>query len=107
MLSLGVQKQYLFVNAFTARQAAGDYDGALTVLGQMERAYPKDYTPHALRATLLIMLENQKENAERDYTAAYAEYETACGLVTAGEDTAQLEQLEGLIAQLKSGGWLN
>ena len=106
VISLGVQKQYLFVNAFTARQAAGDYAGALGVLDGMEQAYPQSYTPHALRATLLIMQENRKSEDRRDYRAAYAEYEEAVRLVTSSDDTAQLDQLRGLIAQLQSGGWL-
>lgn len=106
VISLGVQKEYLFVNTFTARQAAGDYEGALKALDGMESAYPQKYTPHALRATLLIMQENAKPEKQRDYKAAYAEYERAVELVKADDDTAQLDQLKGLIDQLKSGGWL-
>lgn len=106
VISLGVQKEYLFVNTFTARQAAGDYEGALASLDKMEAAYPQKYTPHALRATLLIMQENAKPEKQRNYKTAYAEYEKARELVKADDDTAQLDQLKGLIDQLKSGGWL-
>lgn len=106
VLSLGVQKSYLYVNAFTAWQAIEDYDRAAAVLKQMESVYPADYTPHALMATLLIMEENKKTQSARNYHAAYAEYQTAKELVTSSDDTTQLQQLAGLIAQLKSGGWL-
>ena len=106
VLSLGVQKDYLYVNVFTARQAAGDTAGAAAILDEMAAAYPEDYTPHALRATLLIMGENRKSQSARNYHAAYAEYEKARELVKSGDETTQLQQLEGLIAQLESGGWL-
>lgn len=106
VLSLGVQKAYLYTDAFTAWQAAGSYDKAGAVLDQMEAAFPKDYTPHALRATLMILEENRKAASARDYHAAYREYQTAKSLVTSSDETTQLQQLEGLIAQLKSGGWL-
>lgn len=106
VISLGVQKSYLYVNAFTARQAAGDYEDAAAVLEEMETAYPGDYTPHALMATLLIMEENQKPESKRDYRAAYEEYQTAESMVKSGDETTQLQQLEGLIEQLQSGGWL-
>ena len=105
-IQLGAQKDYLYVNAFTAWQAIGDYSAAEAVLSQMEQAYPTLYTPHALRATLYIMEENQKDQSRRDYTAAYQEYETARSLVTAEDETTYLQQLEGLIDQLRSGGWI-
>ena len=106
VLSLGVQKPYLFVNAFTARQAAGQYDKAEAVLDQMEQAYPDDYTPNALRSTLWIMEQNKKAQSARNYRPAYEQYQLAKSKVTSSDETTQLQQLEGLIAQLKSGGWL-
>lgn len=106
VISLGVQKSYLYVNAFAARQASGDYGGAAAVLEQMETAYPGDYTPRALMATLLIMEENQKPESRRNYKAAYEEYQTAKSMVKSSDETTQLQQLEGLIEQLQSGGWL-
>ena len=72
----------------------------------MEQAYPQLYTPHALRATLYIMEENQKDQTSRSYAAAYAEYEKALELVTSQDETSYLQQLEGLIQQLRAGGWL-
>ena len=103
---MGVQKEYLYINAFTAWQSLGEYDQAEAVLDRMEQAYPQLYTPHALRATLYIMEENQKDQTSRSYAAAYAEYEKALELVTSQDETSYLQQLEGLIQQLRAGGWL-
>ena len=105
-IQLGAQKDYLYVNAFTAWQAIGEYDKAGAVLDQMEEAYPHLYTPNALRATLWIMEENQKDQSQRNYRPAYEQYELAQEKVTSQDETTQLQQLEGLIQQLKSGGWL-
>ena len=106
VISLGVQKEYLYTNAFTAWQAIGEYEKAGEVLDQMEASYPDLYTPNALRATLWIMEENEKDQLQRDYRPAYEQYELALEKVTSQDETTQLQQLEGLIQQLKSGGWL-
>lgn len=106
VIESGIQKEYLYVNAFTAYQYAGEYGLAKQVLDAYETAYPSDYVPHALLAQLYIMTENAKPEAERNFTAAYEEYQKACGLADQKSDTTQLQQLEGLINQLKSGGWL-
>lgn len=106
VVDAGIQKEYLYVNAFTAYQYAGEYELAKQVLGKYEAAYPSDYTPHALMAQLYIMEENNKPEEQRDFSAAYGEYQKACELVDKNSDTTQLQQLEGLIDQLRKGGWL-
>ena len=106
VIALGVQKDYLYVNAYAAWVKAKEYGRAEDILGKMEVAFPKDYTPHALRATLLIMEENEKDETVRDYSAAYQEYQLAKSMATSQDDQTQLQQLEGLITQLKDGGWL-
>ena len=103
---MGVQKEYIFVDAFTAYQKAKRYELAENVLEQMKMVWPKSYQPYALNATLTILKENEKPENERNYRAAYEEYQRACELVVSSDDTAQLQQLEGLIQQLKNGGWL-
>lgn len=106
VIALGVQKNYLYINAFAAWQAIGDYSAAQSILDKMGQAFPLDYTPHALKATLLIMIENNKAQSLRNYNAAYNEYQIAKSKVTSSDETTQLQQLEGLISQLTSGGWL-
>ena len=106
VVGAGIQKEYLYVNAFTAYQYAGEYESAAQVLNKYQTAYPSDYVPHALLAQLYIMIENGKPEDQRNFTAAYEEYQKAVSLVDKNSDTTQLQQLEGLIEQLKSGGWL-
>ena len=106
VISLGVQREYLYTNAFTAWQAIGEYSKAEDVLDQMEAAYPQLYTPHALRAMLWIMEENGKDQLQRNYRPAYEQYELALKKVTSEDETSLLQQLESLIQQLESGGWL-
>lgn len=102
----GMAREYLYVNAFTAWQAIGEYDSAGAILDEMEAVWPESYIPHALRATLYIFQENQKDQGQRDYNAAYQEYLQAKDHIRSEEDATYLQQLEGLIKQLQAGGWL-
>ncbi|MBQ8815268.1 MAG: protein kinase [Lachnospiraceae bacterium] len=107
VIRLGVQSDYLYVNACNAYQLIGAYDEAGQVLDQMKSIYSASYVPHALRSILYVRIENAKPEAERDYSAAYEEYQVAAGLVTAEDDRTQFQQLETIIEQLRAGNWLN
>lgn len=107
VIDLGITNSYLYVNAYTAYIEAEDYIKAKQILADMETVYPRDYTTNALRATLLILEENNKEESERNYKGAYDEYKIAKEKATSKDDQTQLKQLEGLIEQLRFGGWLN
>lgn len=106
VISMGVQKEYLYVNVFTVRELLGEYQKAGDILAAMETVYPKSYRPHALRSMLYIIQENQKAQISRNYDKAYQEYKVAKQKVTNADETTQLQQLEGYIQQLKSGGWI-
>ncbi|MCR4950680.1 MAG: hypothetical protein K6A40_05100, partial [Solobacterium sp.] len=106
VISLGVQKDYLYVNMFIAYQAMEDYTSAENVLLEMKELYPNSYQPYMYRSILLILKENKKPNAKRNYTEAYKEYQTAKELANTADSSSQLQQLEGLIQQLRDGGWI-
>ena len=107
VINLGITNSYLYVNAYTAYIESEDYTKAKDILADMEIVYPRDYTTNALRATVLILEENNKDESKRNYIAAYDEYKIAKEKATSKDDQTQLQQLEGLIEQLRSGGWLN
>ena len=107
LLDAGVQKDYLYQNLYAAWVGAGEYEKAVEATEAMEAAFPKSYLPHALRATVMILQENCLPAEQRDYMAAAAEYEQAEELVTSQDDQTQLQQLAGLIDQLRTGGWLD
>lgn len=106
VIDTGITKDYLYVNVFMACQLTGNYETANNVLEQMEQVYPQSYVPHALRSILYISEENQKEQSQRDYRTAYQEYLTALDKVKTEDDTTYLQQVNGLISQLESNGWL-
>ena len=106
VISLGVQKDYLYVNMLIAAQAMEDYDAAEDVLSEMKEVYPDSYLPYMYHSILLIMEENQKPNQSRNYKNAYEEYKKASGLAKTSDQKEQMQQLEGLIRQLKDGGWI-
>ncbi len=107
IIRLGVQSDYIYVNACNTYQLIGAYAEAEEVLEQMESVYGTSYVPHALRAILLVRMENAKAESERDYHAAYAEYEKAAELITEEDDKTQFQQLETIIEQLRAGNWLD
>ena len=107
VIDLGITNSYMYVNTYTAYIESEDYTKAKQILTDMEAVYPRDYTTNALRATVLILEENIKEESIRNYNAAYEEYKIAKEKATSKDDQTQLKQLEGLMEQLRSGGWLN
>ena len=106
VISLGIQKEYLYTNQYVLYYGANRLDEAGAVLDRMEEAFPSSYLPHALRGILYITQEGAKAEAERSYQAALDEYERAGELLTSTDDRSYYEQLGSLIDQLRSGGWL-
>lgn len=106
VIELGQQKEYLYANLYTIHYEEADYEAAEEALGRYEEAFPDSYMPHALRGVLLITVENEKSQEERDYTAAVAEYETAGSLLDSDDDTTYYQQLGSLMDQLREGGWI-
>ena len=106
VLTLGIQKDYLYGNLYSIHYEMGSYDAAAQVLDRMETAFPKNYVPHALRGILFITVENGKAEGDRNYQPAYEEYVKAKDLLTSSDDTAYFQQLESLITQLQNGNWL-
>ena len=106
VIELGVTKDYLYSNLYTIYYELGDYENAEQALRDYSAQFPAAYEPHAFRAMMYITQENGKNAADRDYSAAYDEYQTAKGMLRSGDDTTYFQQLEGLVQQLQSEGWL-
>ena len=83
-----------------------NYQRAEQALTDYQQIFPDRYTPHALRSILLITLENQKSQDDRDYSQAVSEYELAGTLIKSSDDTTYYQQLEALINSLRTNGWL-
>ena len=84
----------------------GDYTDAVAVLSEMEERYSGSNIPHALRSTLLITVENGKDEARRNYDAAYEQFREAERKITGSDDTTYFRQVESLINELLVKGWL-
>jgi serine/threonine-protein kinase len=107
VIELGIRKEYLFSNLFSIHYELGDYSGAEETLTRMKEHYAGSYTPHALRCMLLITIENNKAEAARNYDTAYQEYENAKTLLKSSDDATYLQQVETLIKELQTQGWLS
>lgn len=106
VIELGVTKEYLYSNLYTIYYEMGDYGRAEESLAAYQEMFPDSYMPHALRGMLLITIENEKPQSQRDYSAALAEYETAGGMIRSSDDTTYYQQLGTLIDSLRKNGWL-
>lgn len=106
VIELGVTKDYLYSNLYTIYYELEDYEAAERALEAYEAAFPDDYMPHALRGMMLITVENNKGQSERDYSAAKREYETAGEMLRSSDDATYYQQLGSLISQLEQEGWL-
>jgi len=106
VIELGISKDYLYRNLYTIYYELQDYDAAEEALLRYEAAFPKDYMPHALRAMMLITIENGKDQSARNYQQVLNEYELAGQMIRSSDDAAYYQQLESLIEQLDREGWL-
>ena len=106
VIELGVTKDYLYTDIYTIYYEQKNYEKAEDALTRFMSVYPQSYTPHALRAMLLITTENEKPQNERDYSEAVKEYETAGGLLRSSDSRTYYDQLGTLIQNLKNNGWI-
>ena len=106
VISMGVQAGYLYSDLYAIYYEQQDYDKAEQALAAYETAFPDDYLPHALRGMMLITIENEKSQSQRDYTQAAAEYDKAGSMLRSDDDRTYYQQLESLIGQLRTNGWL-
>ena len=106
VIELGVSKDYLYSNLYTIYYELEDYATAEESLLRFEDAFPDNYMPHALRAMMLITIENGKNQSARNYTKAKSEYEVAKQMIQSSDDTTYFQQLESLIVRLQKEGWL-
>lgn len=106
VIELGIKKEYLYGNLYSIYYELGDYSMAEDALADYEEEFPNDYLPHAFRAMLLITIENNKKEANRNYSKALEEYQLAGKMLTSSDDRTYYLQLESLISQLRNNGWI-
>lgn len=106
VIELGVSKDYLYRNLYTIYYELKDYESAEESLLRYEEAFPNDYMPHALRAMMLITIENEKVQSVRNYKKVVSEYEIAGNMIRSSDDATYYQQLESLINRLKAEGWI-
>lgn len=106
VIEQGIVKDYLYTNLYSIYYEQGNFVAAEEALSDYETAFPNDYTPHALRTVLLITIENEKPQGERNYQQALEEFNMAGDMITSADDATYYQQAESLILQLEDNGWL-
>jgi len=106
VIDQGMVKDYLFTNLYTIYYELGDYDQADGVLTEFAEVFSASYVPYALRTVLLVTVEGDKDNAQRDYSQAVAAYNEAKRLLRSSDDQTYFQQAESLMIQLDENGWI-
>lgn len=99
------------LSLYAMQHKAGDDTAAEATLLNLQQAYPSDYRPDMELAFLYADMQSKKDTAARDYTAVAACYETAKQkyqqAAANGANDMSMTELENLMAQLRTAGWLN
>lgn len=99
------------LSLYAMQHKAGDDTAAEATLLNLQQAYPSDYRPDMELAFLYADMQSKKDAAARDYTAVVACYETAKQkyqqAAANGANDMSMTELENLMAQLRTAGWLN
>lgn len=106
VIDMGIQRDYLYTNLYTIYYELEDYGRAEEALQAYEAAFPSDYVPHALRSVMLITIENEKPENQRNYVPAREAFLKADQLVRSTDDQTYYQQVYNLISQLYDNGWL-
>ena len=99
------------LSLYAMQHKAGDDTAAEATLLNLQQTYPNDYRPDMELAFLYADMQSKKDVSARDYTAVAACYETAKQkyqqAVANGASDMSMTELENLMAQLRTAGWLN
>lgn len=99
------------LSLYAMQHKAGDDNAAEATLLNLQQTYPSDYRPDMELAFLYADLQSKNDVSARDYTSVAACYETAKQkyqqAVANGANDMSMTELENLMAQLRTAGWLN
>lgn len=103
LISLGYSRASTYLNIAIVCQRMADYDGAEEALMQMLDKYPQNSDAYVQLAFLVAEREGAKPQSKRNYSAMADYYKKAVELGASGE---KIQRLEGVIADLRSAGWI-
>ena len=103
LISLGYGRASTYLNIAIVSQRRADYEGAEKALLQMIDRYPNNSDAYVQMAFLTIEREGAKPQSRRNYSTIKDYYKKAVELGASGE---KLQRLEGVMADLKSAGWI-
>ena len=111
LLEVGYSRFYILNNLAILYQNMGDFDRAEEMLDDMQFRFPDDYRVYMQAAFLYADEQARKPIEEREYSLVQQTYEKAVALYEGnmGHNATdpQMLMLEGLIGDLRDGGWLS
>lgn len=103
----GYVTEQLMENIAILYENLDDFDAAEEVLLEMAERYADSYVPYKRLAYLEADRQQEKENADRDYTAMAQYYEQAVFLYDESEGDQEMDMLSVMMQEVEDGGWLN
>lgn len=104
LISLGYGRASTYLNIAIIQQRLLRYTDAEATLLELLDRYPRNGEACIQMAFLIAEREGQKAQNERDYEPVVEYYQLA---VEYGASGTNLQRLEGVISDLRSGGWIN
>lgn len=84
----------------------GSFDEAEKTLFAMTESYPQRYEVYKRLAFLEADRQQEKQNADRDYTQMAIYYEQAKKLYSEKDQDQEMEMLDVMMQEIRDGGWL-
>lgn len=103
VVGAGFGRASTYMNIAIIYQKLHDYDPAQQILSEALDLFPENAEIYIQMAFLLAEYQNSRPVAARDYSEVVRCYEQA---MTYSGKGANMQRLEGLISDLKAGGWI-
>lgn len=98
-------------NLMILYQNENEFDKAAALLDKMAQQFPSDYRVPMRRAFLETDIQAHKDNEKRNYSKTVEYYNQAKAIyeknIKPGETDPEMQQLEGIIQQLKDNKWID
>ena len=103
LIGSGYGRASSYTNIAIVQQRLKEYDAAEQTYLQMLNNFPNNADAYVQLAFLVAERETQKPQSQRNYAPVVQYYQQA---IEYGATGANLQRLEGVIADLKAGGWI-
>lgn len=101
----GLARQYIYNNLVLLYQKVKEFDLARVMIDEMKDQYPDDYTVQLQLIWLYLLIEDERDIDDRDYTSALITFNQLADHYNDYEDDAEYQQLRNYMLELADKNW--